>query len=221
MATDQYHLPEGHENYGLFLDPRPGYFANVVGQLDWENLSVYGQVGLMQYLVYDGVGPFLHPSGIGIEPPTYFQLVRWDGTYFEFGVRKTVYQHRLANVEVGLGGSYSFEIEGVDNEFPFYADGGFLEIPGSVYYENEMTWLTPHSFMVTPHVRLWRTTKNGHRIWLKGQYSQGINKKAVGSFDVFYVDLDNTHTYAFSFDVVLRQSFYNITLGYALFPDKD
>ena len=220
MPTDQYHKPEGRENYGLFLDPRPGYFVTFSTQRDWVRISAYFEAGFMQYRTYDGIGPFLNPSGVGFEPPTYGQMTLWNGTYFELGVRKTVYEHRWANVEVGLGGSYSFDIYGLDNEWPYHGEG-FVAIPGSVYFEQELDWLTPHSFMVTPHVRFWRTTKKGHRMWLKGQYSQGLNKKAEGVYDIYYVDTDNTRTYGFSFDVVFRNSFYNITLGYALFPDRD
>ena len=219
MATDKYHLPDHRQNYGLFLDPRPGIYTTAVVQQDWEKVSAYAQVGFMMYRIYDGIGPFLSPTGVGFQAPTYIQLVHWRGSFLEVGVRKTVLKHHLANLEVGVGFAHSANLYSLDNEYPCPKEG-FLAITGSVYYDQQKTWLTPHSFMVTPQIRLWRTARNGHRWWLKGMYAQGLNKKATGSFDVYLVDSDNTRTYDFSFDVVLRHSFYNLTLGYELFTSR-
>ena len=219
MPTDQYHLPEHRQNYPLFIDPRPGIYTTGVVQQDWERVSLYAQAGFMMYRTYDGIGPFLSPTGVGFQAPSYGQAVLWRGTVLEIGIRKTVYQHWLANVEVGLGVGHSYEVYSHDNVFPCTKQG-FVSIPGSLYFEQEMTWLSPHSFVITPQIRIWRPGRNGHRWWLKATYAQGLNKKAEGVYDIYLVDLDDTRTYDFSFDVVLRHSFYNLTLGYELFTSR-
>lgn len=217
--ADQFKLPDGHENFGLFIDPRPGFFGAVSFQYDWSEISVYATAGWMYYRTFQGVGPWINASGVGISAPSYFQLERWIGTYTELGLRKTILRHPWANVEGGLGFGHAINIENYHDTYPDH-NVGFLEIDRVMYFDNEITWLTPHSFLVTPHIRFWRETKNKNRWWLKVQYSQGLNPIARGSYDVYYLNSDNERTDNFSFDVVLRHSFYKVTFGYALFPGK-
>ena len=219
LPADQFHLPEGYQHIGLFIDPRPGFFGTVTGQYDWNDISIYGAMGWMYYRTDEGIGPFLHGPGTILESPVYEQFQRWSGTYAEIGLRKTIAYHRFANVEAGLGFSYITNYDKIDKAFPDITQG-WLEMDRVVRFEAEITRYTAHSFVVSPHIRFWRETRNKDRFWLKIQYSHGLNTIADGRYDVSLLDFDNNAVEAFSFDVLLRHSFWNCTIGYSIFPAK-
>jgi len=219
-ATEDYPRPEPFENFGLFIDPRPGPVFTLTGQYDWDKLSAYGSAGLMYYRVHEGVGPYLSSNRAGILGPSYGQLVRWVGPHFELGVRKDLFHVENWTLWIGAGGGYFFDYTALGHQYPFVAEGDYW-IDRSFEYDATFTYLNNQSFLLGTHLMLSRKTKQGNTWNLKVQYHQGINPLIDGEFHyVRSLDTNNETVSEFAFDFVFRQSFLSFTLGYGLNWDK-
>ncbi|HAA12456.1 MAG TPA: hypothetical protein DCE41_12455 [Cytophagales bacterium] len=219
-ATEDYPLPEPFENYGLFVNPRPGPVVTLTGQYNWYRMGVYGTAGLMSYRTFEGIGPFLSTNRAGLLGPMYGQFVRWIGPYAEVGVRRKIARWQQWQVWAGVGIGYSQDYTGRGTQYPYVADG-FTSIDKVLEYEATFTYLTIHSFTAGPHLMLSSRTKRGNFWNLKAQYHQGINPIIDGEFHyVRDLDTNNEPLNEFAFDFVFRQSFLSFTLGYGLYWDK-
>jgi len=220
QSSEQFQKPEGNELSSPFIDPRWRILGTLGANYHFDRLSLYGEAGVLNYRTFLQIGPFLDPTGVGIQAPFFEGWLQWIGPYLELGSEYSVFSKQRFEVRAGLGMGYSYDAWNSNRALPETTSGSG-RIDGSLEYASTLTYRRIQNLFLTPAFTLTRTTTSGHQIWLKGKYNQGLLTQHDGQFDfVRSLNTDNEIVDEFAFDVLLRNSFYSISVGITLVPSK-